>query len=112
VARTGWLTCFCLVFPLQHWGSDTQGLNTTRRFVTEALSFTHRYIPVGLLERLPVQLNERPFPFQGRDELETLLASDQATDWIKITDMFLGPAPEEWTFTPKHKANATGEAEG
>lgn len=41
-----------------------------RRFVCESLSFTHRYIPVGLLERLPVQLNERAFPYKGRDELE------------------------------------------
>ncbi|ODN73117.1 tRNA-dihydrouridine(47) synthase [NAD(P)(+)] [Cryptococcus amylolentus CBS 6039] len=37
-------------FGLSHWG-DTQGVNITRRFLCEALSFQHRYIPIGLLER-------------------------------------------------------------
>ena len=43
-----------------------------------------RYIPVGLLERLPQQINDRPPPFYGRDDLETLLASNNCADWIKI----------------------------
>lgn len=86
------------------------GVNTTRRFVAEALSFQHRYVPVGLLERFPVQLNERAYPFRGRDQLETLLASENSEDWIRITEMFLGKAPDEWKFLPKHKANST-EAE-
>lgn len=102
------------------------GLNKTRRFVAESLSFTHRYVPVGLLERLPTNMNERAFPYKGRDELEvrpplsllrpaclsvrkaddehdsqTLLASDQAKDWLKICEMFLGPAPDDWNFVPK-----------
>lgn len=34
------------------------------------MSFTHRYIPVGLLEVLPAHMNERALPFKGRDELE------------------------------------------
>lgn len=46
------------------------GTNLTRRFVCEAMSFTHRYVPVGLLERLPTHMNERAFPYKGRDELE------------------------------------------
>lgn len=57
-------------FGLEHWGSDTMGVNTTRRFLCEAISFTYRYVPVGLLERLPANLNDRPYPFKGRDELE------------------------------------------
>lgn len=111
------------------------GVNKTRRFVAESLSFTHRYVPVGLLERLPTNMNERAFPYKGRDELEvrappsltadairgqppksgrvlippplsplgaqTLLASDQAKDWLKICEMFLGPAPDDWNFVPK-----------
>ena len=60
-------------FGLEHWGSDTQGVNSTRRFVCEALSFTYRYVPVGLLERLPARMNDRPYPFKGRDELEVSL---------------------------------------
>ncbi|KAK4704906.1 tRNA-dihydrouridine synthase 3, partial [Phenoliferia sp. Uapishka_3] len=116
-------------YGLEHWGSDTQGINITRRFLLESLSFQHRYVPVGLLERFPVSLNERAFPYRGRDQLEvrrllkfarapridqlclsqTLLASDQADDWIKISNMFLGPPPDDWVFLPKHKANATAE---
>ncbi|KAF8319144.1 uncharacterized protein EI90DRAFT_2978648 [Cantharellus anzutake] len=91
---------------LNHWGSDTMGVNTTRRFLCEALSFQHRYIPVGLLEVMPGRINDRPPRFRGRNELETLLASTQVTDWIKISEMFLGPVPENWTFIPKHKSNA------
>ncbi|ORY87464.1 hypothetical protein BCR35DRAFT_302230 [Leucosporidium creatinivorum] len=98
-------------YGLEHWGSDQVGVNHVRRFVCESLSFTHRYIPVGLLERFPVQLNERAFPYRGRDELETLLASDQAADWVKITEMFLGPAPDNWGFQAKHKSSAVADTE-
>ncbi|KAJ7071684.1 dihydrouridine synthase 3-like protein, isoform CRA_d [Mycena amicta] len=60
---------------------------------------------LGILERLPAKLNERPPAFRGRDELETLLASGDSRDWVRISEMFLGPAPETWGFTPKHKSN-------
>jgi tRNA-dihydrouridine synthase 3 len=72
-------------YGLEHWGSDTQGVNATRRFLCEWQSFLYRYIPVGLLEVLPQHMNERPPPYFGRDELETLMASPRASDWIKIT---------------------------
>lgn len=42
---------------------------------------------------------------------ETLLSSGDSRDWIKISEMFLGPAPESWVFIPKHKSNAY-EAQG
>ncbi|GAA6060860.1 hypothetical protein JCM10212_006240 [Sporobolomyces blumeae] len=100
-------------YGLEHWGSDQMGVNKTRRFVCESMSFTHRYVPVGMLERLPTNMNERALPYKGRDELETLLASDQAADWVKVTNMFLGQPPDDWSFTPKHKAaSADPEAQG
>lgn len=39
---------------------------------------------MGLLERLPQRINERPPYYLGRDYLETLMASQKAADWIRI----------------------------
>ncbi|KAI9569197.1 hypothetical protein HD554DRAFT_2328226 [Boletus coccyginus] len=96
-------------YGLTHFGTDTVGVNKTRRYLCEALSFQYRYVPIGILERLPARINERAPAFQGRDELETLFASPNSQDWVRISEMFLGRAPETWTFTPKHKSNAYGE---
>jgi tRNA-dihydrouridine synthase 3 len=96
---------------LNCWGSDEMGIGTTRRFLLEWLSFSHRYVPVGLLETLPPRLNERPPKYRGRNELETLLASDNYRDWIKISEMFLGKTHKDFNFTPKHKSNSY-ETEG
>ncbi|KAG8795075.1 tRNA-dihydrouridine synthase 3 [Serendipita sp. 399] len=60
-------------FGLCHFGSDTSGVNTTRRYLCEALSFWHRYVPIGLLEELPPKLNDRAPAFRGRDELGTFI---------------------------------------
>ncbi|KAI0061146.1 zinc finger dihydrouridine synthase [Artomyces pyxidatus] len=99
-------------YGLDHFGTDTAGVNTTRRYLCEALSFQYRYVPLGLLEHIPARINDRAPLFRGRDDLETLLASGDSRDWVKISEMFLGPAPESWTFTPKHKSNAYGNEEG
>ncbi|XP_044900348.1 tRNA-dihydrouridine(47) synthase [NAD(P)(+)]-like isoform X2 [Felis catus] len=93
-------------YGLEHWGSDTQGVEKTRRFLLEWLSFLCRYVPVGLLERLPQRINERPPYYLGRNYLETLMASQKAADWIRISEMLLGPVPPNFVFLPKHKANA------
>jgi len=71
-------------YGMEAWGSDELGLNYTRRFMLEFLSFFHRYVPVGLLEYFPPSLNDRPPAYRGRDDLETLLASKNYKDWIKI----------------------------
>uniref|UniRef100_A0A8C6ZV63 tRNA-dihydrouridine(47) synthase [NAD(P)(+)] n=1 Tax=Nothoprocta perdicaria TaxID=30464 RepID=A0A8C6ZV63_NOTPE len=93
-------------YGLEHWGSDTQGVEKTRKFLLEWLSFLCRYIPVGLLEHLPQKINERPPYYMGRDYLETLMASQNVDDWIKISELLLGPVPTNFTFLPKHKANS------
>ena len=71
-------------YGLEAWGSDEMGVGQTRRFLLEWLSFACRYVPVGLLEYLPPNIQDRPPRFRGRDELETLMASDNYKDWIKI----------------------------
>ena len=74
-------------YGLETWGSDERGVGTTRRFLLEWLSFAYRYVPVGIMEHLPPSLQDRPPAWRGRNELETLLGSDDYRDWIKIRHM-------------------------
>jgi len=119
---------------LEYWGSDEIGVGQTRKFLLEWLSFSCRYVPLGLLEYLPPKFGDRPPAFRGRSELETLLSSANFRDWIKIryvvlefllpkvrkfadigvsSEMFLGPAHKDFQFQPKHKSNSYEiEAEG
>jgi hypothetical protein len=69
---------------LEYWGSDEIGVGNTRRFLLEWLSFSCRYIPVGILEHLPPKFGDRPPAYRGRSDLETLLSSANYKDWIKI----------------------------
>lgn len=97
-------------YGLEHWGADERGVATTRRFLLEWLSFYHRYIPVGLLEKgceEQMCINWRPASYYGRDDLETLLSSGKAVDWIRISEMFLGKVDySKFSFVPKHKSAA------
>ncbi|TVY49802.1 tRNA-dihydrouridine(47) synthase [NAD(P)(+)] [Lachnellula occidentalis] len=98
---------------LEAWGSDEVGVGQTRRFLLEWLSFAHRYVPIGILDHLPPSLQDRPPAYRGRSDLETLLASENYLDWVKISEMFLGPAHKDFRFQPKHKSNSYEiEAEG
>lgn len=94
---------------LEHWGSDRRGVETTRRFLLEWLSFTHRYIPIGLLQHMqPISIHHRAASrLQARDEFETVLSSPIVSDWQRIAAWFLGPAPcseAKNGFTPTHTA--------
>lgn len=92
-------------FGLDHWGADRIGVERTREFLLQWLSFSHRYIPVGLLER-PAYMHHGPPAYIGRSTLETLLGSPIVSDWIAISEMLLGPVPDGFSFVPKHKSNA------
>lgn len=111
--RLGYIEKFAK-YGLEAWGSDEIGVGQTRRFLLEWMSFAHRYVPIGLLEHLPPSLQDRPPAYRSRDELEGLLASPNYKDWIKISEMFLGPAHKDFQFMPKHKSNSYEgiEAEG
>eukprot|EP01028_Stygiella_incarcerata_P000814 TRINITY_DN1126_c0_g3_i1.p1 TRINITY_DN1126_c0_g3~~TRINITY_DN1126_c0_g3_i1.p1 ORF type:complete len:656 (-),score=189.42 TRINITY_DN1126_c0_g3_i1:65-1993(-) len=91
-------------YGFETWGSDDKGVETTRRFLLEWCSFLYRYIPLGILEK-PARMYDRPPRFCGRDDLETLMASSYVGDWIKLSEMLLGPVPDGFTFTPKHGSN-------
>lgn len=106
-------------YGLETWGSDEVGVGTTRRFLLEWLSFAHRYVPLGILEHSSSSsfpepsLQDRPPRWRGRNELETLLGSEDHRDWIRISEMFLGKAHPGFRFVPKHKSNTVEiEAEG
>lgn len=81
--RLSYIEKFCR-YGLEAWGSDEIGVGQTRRFLLEWLSFSCRYVPVGLLEVLPPNIQDRPPRYRGRSELEGLLGSDDYRDWIKI----------------------------
>ena len=61
---------------------------------------------------VPQKLHWRAPAYVGRSQLESLLASNAAADWIRISEMLLGLVPEGFTFAPKHKANSYASTEG
>jgi len=65
------------------------GVEVTRRFLMDWLSFLCRYIPIGLMERPPQKLNDKCARFVGRDDMETLLGSHLYEDWLKIRFVYM-----------------------
>ena len=98
-------------YGLCHWGTDRKGINNTRRYLLEWMSFLYRYVPIGILEKnyIPQNINDRPPKYHGRCETETLLCSPNVKDWIKITEKYLGKVDNDFKFLPKHRANAYEE---
>lgn len=96
-------------YGLDHWGGDERGVEKTRKFLLEWLSFLYRYVPVGIVEGgsdTVVTMSHRAPFFRGRDELETLLGSSRSEDWVRITEILLGKTPDGFKFVPRHKSNA------
>ena len=94
-------------YGFEHWGTDNQGIENTRRFLLEFLSYLHRYVPAGLLEHgYSQRMIDRPPTYVGRCDTETLLSSPLAADWIKISELLIGPVPAGFSFTEKHKSSA------
>jgi len=91
---------------LYYWGSDSHGVERTRYFLLNWLSFLCRYPPVALYERFPKMNEAPPSDIVYRDDLETLMASHSIEDWIKLSEMTLGPVPEGFSFQAKHKAKS------
>ena len=55
----------------------------------------------------PQRMNQRPGLYFGRSDLETLLASPNSDDWVKISELLLGPVGKAgYSFAPKHKSNS------
>ncbi len=92
-------------YGLEHWGSDQQGVDNTRRFLLEWLSYLCRYVPEGITSS-PQTMIQKPPVYFGRSDTETLLASTESSDWIKISEMFLGPVTPGFAFEAKHKSNS------
>ena len=106
------LRSFCCT-GLQLWGADQKGVDHTRIMLLEWLSFLHRYVPVGLLERPDALITDRKVPFAGRDELETLFASPLVDDWRAVASLLLGPERGPLHWKPRHNsyANVDQDAE-
>ena len=96
---------WCMLRPFPPAGIK-EVINQDNHCIIMLCLCVYRYIPVGLLERVPQKINQRPPYYRGRDDLETLMASNNCQDWIKLSEMLLGPAPDNFSFLPKHRANA------
>ena len=100
-------------YGYEHWGTDNQGIDNTRRFLLEWLSYLHRYVPAGILEHGYTQkMIDRPPLFVGRSDTETLLSSGNASDWIKISELLISPVTPGFNFQEKHKSSAYNPVQG
>lgn len=100
-------------YGLDHYGADARGIETTRKYLLEWMCFTCRYPPIGIFERagermdeLRPRMNHRIPNTVGRDPLEMTLASRDPKNWVRISELLLGPTPTDYKFMPKHVSNA------
>lgn len=52
------------------------------------------------------KMQQRPPQFFGRCDLETLMGSSNSNDWVRISEMLLGPVGDDFLFVAKHKSNS------
>ena len=84
-------------YCIDYFGSDRQGVEKAREQFLENYVYLCRYVPPALLEA-PQELNQRNVVYKGRDEMETLLGSQEPADWVKITEMFFGHTPDGFVY--------------
>lgn len=41
--------------------------------------------------------------------METLMGSTDSRDWVRISELLLGPVPDGFAFQAKHKSNSYSE---
>lgn len=75
-------------YGFEQYGTDTHGVETTRRFFLEWQSYLHRYVPLGITDAVQT-ISQTPPLFNGRSDLETLLSSPHVADWIKLSEMLI-----------------------
>ena len=108
-----WLSFLCRYIPVGIIDGSRQvmnkrpppyfGRNELGKFVTPfSLPFLSHFTPM--------RVNHCPTQNQFNCS-ETLMASSRSDDWVKITEILLGPVPDDFNFVPKHKANAWSKVE-
>lgn len=71
-----------------------------------SLSPPHTTVPLLILESRQQRMQQRPPHFFGRCDLETLMGSSNSNDWVRISEMLLGPVGDDFQFVAKHKSNS------
>lgn len=80
-------------YSLEHFGSDTRGVRTSRQFLHKQLAFLTRYVPVGAIG-YAVGMQTRENAWTPRSELEALWARSGPEHFDELLAL-AGLAPQE-----------------